>query len=41
MSMEVTSYLRFFGRDAMDTESTLDIVDQTEVLAGLLDGDHV
>jgi hypothetical protein len=29
------------GRDAMDGETTLDVVEETEVLAGTLNGDDV
>merc|ERR1719431_2209819 len=31
----------FLGRDAVDGEATLHIVDEAEVLVGFLDGDHV
>lgn len=32
---------RLFGGDSVDSEATLGIVDQTEVLSSLLNGDHV
>ena len=32
---------RLFGRDAVDCEAALDVVQQTEVLARLFDRDHV
>lgn len=35
------AYLGFFRRDAMDGETTLNIVDQTEVFTSLFDGDHI
>jgi hypothetical protein len=31
----------FFGGDAVDGESTLDVVEKTEVLVGLFDGDDI
>lgn len=35
------SYLGLLGGNAVDGETSLHVVDQTEVLAGLLDADHV
>jgi len=32
---------RLFGRNAVDSETAFGIVDKAEVLASLLDGDHV
>jgi hypothetical protein len=32
---------RLLGGDAVDDESALDVVQETEVLSGLFDGDHV
>lgn len=35
------SYLGLLAGDAVDGETSLHIVDQTEVLTGLLDTDHI
>jgi hypothetical protein len=35
------THFGFFGRDTMDSETSLDIVDQTVEFAGLFDGDDV
>lgn len=37
----MTSYLGFLGTDVVQRESTLVVVQQTEVLVRLRDGDHV
>lgn len=35
------SYLSLLSSDAVDGETSLHIVDQTEVLTGLLNADHI
>jgi len=32
---------RFFGSDTVDRESAFDVVDETEVLTSLVDGDYI
>jgi len=35
------TYFSFIDCDAMDGETTLDIIDQTEEFTGLFDGDNI
>lgn len=38
---DLVSYLGLLSSDAMDSETSLYIVDKTEVLASLLNADHI
>lgn len=40
-SFKYLTYLGFFGRNTMHSETSLDIVNQSEVFAGLFDRDNI